>query len=88
MITSNAIYFGDHDLVETFGGLFQQINNVAIPKRRVQAVDPHGEGFGAPIHGVNSFNNVGAGDVFVGGCYAVFQIQIDHIRSRCGHLCK
>lgn len=77
-------HFWNHDLVKAFRRQFQQVHDIAVPKRGVEAVDPHRQGFVAPINCVDGFNHIGACHVFVSGGDAVFEIKIDDV---CGRRC-
>ena len=84
----STAHFRDHDLVQAFASLLQQINHVAVPIRGVEPVDPDGQCFVAPLHIVDCVDDVGACAVLVRRCDAVFEIKVDHISGRAGHFLK
>jgi len=50
----------------------------------VEAIDPDGQRFIAPIDIADRLDHVLSGLLFLIGCYGVFQIQKNDIRIRCG----
>ena len=82
---SGAADFGDHDLIQTLARLLQQVDDIAVPVRCIQPVDPHGQCFVAPVYIADRLDDIGAGAVLVCGGDAVFQIKVDYIGVRACH---
>ena len=77
---------GDHEEVDALAGLLEDVDDVAVPERGVEAVDADGEGLGAPVDLVDRLDDVGAGGRLVGGRDAVLEVEVDHVGGGGGHL--
>ena len=70
--------------MQPVAALFQQVHHVAVPKGRVEPVDPHRERLVAPVHLVDGTHGIGARGVLVGGCDRILQVEDDRIRAAGG----
>ena len=75
---------GNHDQVELIGGLFQDVDDVAVHVMGIEAVDPYGNGFRTVIEGIERLDNVLAGLFLVIGRHRVFQVEENHIGIAAG----